>query len=143
MYSDQSIKRTIATFLPPGHIALFALIRGTYNDNTLKMCRQIINRAKRLATFGQQLMFNYRCKHYSLTPFYLRTRPLVHSSEGKKLTEKFSSQSLNAHIALNHHSIARLHHEREHLHGQLAPLIARDTMDALTTLENQAYDMTT
>ena len=128
---------------PPSHTGLFAFIREKYGSDILLSSRRFISTSKRLARYRQHLAFNYRCKRYSVIPIYLRVRPLVRSSEGKQLAEKFSRQSLSAQIALNHRTIARLKQWLEEQRRRLSSQLSEATMESLTVLKDAAYNATT
>jgi len=53
---------------PPSHTGLFAFIREQYDEDTLRSTRRLVNTSKRLVGHYQHLVFNNKCRRYSLIP---------------------------------------------------------------------------
>ena len=105
--------------------------------------RKYVNTSRRLARQRQHLIFNCRCKRWSLIRTYLRVRPLVPSRDGRRLAIRYSLQSLAARIGLHHRSIFRLERKLESQRIILASLLFEEDAKSLASLKDRALAMET
>ena len=109
----------------------------------MKVARQYINISKQLARYQQHLSFNSRCKCYSIIPTYLRVRPLIPSAEGFRIANRYSRQSFNAQISLNHRTISHLCRELDEQFVSLGELFSESEVNFLRSLQEKAHTLET
>ena len=113
----------------PSHSGFYKFVKEKYDKSTLLFVRRSLNTSKRIARQCQHLAFNSRSKRYSLIPFYLRTRPLLSTQQGKSLAYRFSRQSLLEQIAHNHRVINRLSRELVSQECHLSEVLSNQDFD--------------
>ena len=118
------------------HTELFSNIRWKYGNDVLQASRRYVNTGRRISRQYQHLAFNHRCMRYQVVPMYLCVRPLVPTSEGRRIARKCSMGFLRAQIGKNHQLINQLWRELSSRRLDLLRLMMPDDFSAL---ENERH----
>ena len=100
----------------------------------MKLCRNYVTTARRIARQKQHIAFNSRCRRYQLTPRSLRVKPLVDTAEGRQIAQRASAQFLAARINENYRTLRKLQHDMRLQGGQLSQELQAQDVTSLETL---------
>lgn len=88
------------------------------------------------------LAFNFRCKSENLIPRSLQIKPLVKSTEGRKIAEKASRLFLLERIQLNHHDHRRVNGSIGRLVEDLRSSLSQEDFDRISQISHESAEQT-